>query len=65
MKWSIALAALLLLPATARADDPCASDAAQEAKLCRAERPQPEIRATPATPRAGAAVTLSAYARGP
>ena len=52
MKWSIALAALALLaPASARADE-------------QADRPMPEIRATPAAPRVGAPVTLTASSPG-
>src|SRR4051794_38794215 len=52
------------MPAAARADDPCATTGALESSLCRADRPQPELRATPAAPRAGAPVTLTAYSPG-
>ena len=54
MKWSVAaIAVLALLPASARAGDVCANDQAIRSSLCRADRPLPELRATPAAPRVG------------
>src|SRR4051794_15412496 len=58
---SLAVAVVLAaVPATARADDPCAADAS----LCENARPMPEIDAAPATPRAGAAISLTAKSPG-
>ncbi len=59
---SLTLAAVLAaVPATARADDPCASATDD---LCRAERPLPSIQATPSAPRIGSPVALETGARG-
>src|SRR5262245_58361413 len=54
------VAALAALPAPARAAYPCADDAT----LCENARPMPEIDATPATPRAGATISLVAKSPG-
>ncbi len=56
----VVLGALAALPAAARADDPCADDAA----LCDGARPLPDIAMTPRAPRAGAAIGFTASSPG-
>jgi hypothetical protein len=59
---SLALVAALVAaaPAPARAENPCTA----ETSLCENARPMPEIDAAPATPRAGAAISLTAKSPG-
>jgi hypothetical protein len=59
---SLTLAALLaVVPATARADDPCAS---ATDGLCSADRPLPSLAATPSSPRIGSPVVLETGTSG-